>query len=77
MKNNYLIGVNDLIGVDGKILLNESERTRAEIWTRIMGYHRPISEFNLGKRGEYDERVNFVLNDNEMRRLIAAKWHKY
>lgn len=33
------------------IQLNDSERTRCEVWTRVMGYHRPISSFNIGKRG--------------------------
>ncbi|WP_249714061.1 ribonucleoside triphosphate reductase [Rhizomonospora bruguierae] len=30
-----------------------------EVWTRVMGYHRPVSSFNLGKRGEHAERVHF------------------
>lgn len=32
--------------------IKDSERTRCEIWTRVMGYHRPISSFNIGKQGE-------------------------
>ena len=35
------------------------ERTRCEIWTRVMGYHRPISSFNIGKQGEVAERKYF------------------
>ncbi len=31
-----------------------------EVWTRVMGYHRPVSSFNTGKRGEHAERVPFV-----------------
>jgi ribonucleoside-triphosphate reductase len=30
-----------------------------EVWTRVMGYHRPISSFNAGKKGEYRERTCF------------------
>jgi ribonucleoside-triphosphate reductase len=30
-----------------------------EIWTRVMGYHRPKSSFNTGKQGEYQERTCF------------------
>jgi ribonucleoside-triphosphate reductase len=30
-----------------------------EVWTRVMGYHRPKSSFNTGKKGEYQERVAF------------------
>jgi ribonucleoside-triphosphate reductase len=31
-----------------------------EIWTRVMGYYRPKSAFNIGKQGEYEERVCFA-----------------
>lgn len=40
--------------------LDDSERTRCEIWTRVMGYHRPVSSFNTGKQGEFNERRFFV-----------------
>ncbi|MER7763921.1 ribonucleoside triphosphate reductase [Streptomyces sp. NPDC097619] len=30
-----------------------------EVWTRVMGYHRPVASFNTGKRGEHAERVPF------------------
>ena len=34
----------------------DSERTKCEIWTRVMGYHRPVSQFNAGKQSEHRER---------------------
>jgi hypothetical protein len=34
-------------------------RTRCEIWTRVMGYHRPVSQFNIGKKSEHYERTHF------------------
>jgi hypothetical protein len=40
--------------------LQDSERTRCEIWTRVMGYHRPVSSFNTGKQGEFNERAFFA-----------------
>ena len=40
--------------------LRDDERTRCEIWTRVMGYHRPVSAFNAGKRSEHGERRYFV-----------------
>jgi anaerobic ribonucleoside-triphosphate reductase len=30
-----------------------------EVWTRVMGYFRPIASFNIGKQGEAAERVPF------------------
>ncbi len=42
-----------------KIELNDDERTRCEVWTRVTGYHRPVHTFNKGKQGEHEERVLF------------------
>lgn len=28
-------------------------------WTRVMGYYRPVDSFNVGKKGEYEQRVYF------------------
>jgi len=37
----------------------DDERTRCEVWTRVMGYHRPVSAFNAGKCSEHRERQYF------------------
>lgn len=42
-----------------EIVLNDAERQRCEVWTRVMGYFRPVSEFNIGKKSEYAERKCF------------------
>jgi hypothetical protein len=42
------------------ITLADEERTVCEVWTRVMGYHRPVVSFNRGKQGEYAERVCFA-----------------
>jgi hypothetical protein len=41
------------------IALDDSERQRCEVWTRVMGYHRPVASFNIGKKGEHHERRFF------------------
>lgn len=41
------------------IELKDEERTRCEVWTRVMGYHRPVASFNTGKQGEFHERCHF------------------
>ena len=41
------------------IELKDEERTRCEVWTRVMGYHRPVSAFNAGKRAEHADRAYF------------------
>jgi hypothetical protein len=42
------------------IELSDEERTPCEVWTRVMGYHRPVAAFNAGKRSEHAERRYFV-----------------
>lgn len=42
-----------------EIDLTDEERQPCEIWTRVMGYYRPLSLFNTGKKGEFYDRVNF------------------
>jgi anaerobic ribonucleoside-triphosphate reductase len=39
--------------------LDNSKRTRCERWTRVMGYHRPVTAFNKGKQSEFKERVYY------------------
>lgn len=39
--------------------LPDCERTRCEVWTRVMGYHRPVTAFNPGKQAEHFERRLF------------------
>ena len=45
--------------VSPRAVLNDAERQPCEIWTRVMGYHRPVSSFNTGKQGEFHERRYF------------------
>ena len=42
------------------ITLNDEERQPCEVWTRVMGYYRPVSEFNVGKKSEFYSRVCFA-----------------
>jgi anaerobic ribonucleoside-triphosphate reductase len=37
--------------------LNQSERQPCEVWSRVMGYYRPVSSWNIGKLQEYKDRV--------------------
>lgn len=41
------------------VTLDDDERQPCEVWTRVMGYHRPTSSFNIGKQGEHLERRFF------------------
>jgi anaerobic ribonucleoside-triphosphate reductase len=41
------------------LLQNESQRNKCLVYTRVMGYHRPVESFNIGKKGEHKQRRHF------------------
>ncbi|AXS83033.1 MULTISPECIES: anaerobic ribonucleoside-triphosphate reductase [Marinobacter] len=45
--------------MENQKLADDSQRQRCEVWTRVMGYHRPVSAFNKGKQSEHRERTHF------------------
>ena len=47
--------------MEDKEILNDlkDRRTPCEVWTRVMGYFRPWSQFNKGKKSEFNDRVWF------------------
>lgn len=53
---NQMVSTKDF---DNAVALTDEERQPCEIWTRVMGYHRPVSSFNRGKKGEFAERKYF------------------
>ena len=40
--------------------LRDDERQRCEVWTRVMGYHRPVASFNIGRQTGFHVRRYFV-----------------
>ncbi len=40
----------------------QEQRKRCVVYTRVMGYHRPVESFNIGKKGEHQERKQFKEN---------------
>lgn len=38
------------------------KRQKCEVFSRSMGYIRPVENFNIGKRAEYEERKTFKEN---------------
>lgn len=46
----------------------QAKRTPCEVWTRVMGYHRPVSQFNTGKKSEHYSRKHFT-------ECVAANHH--
>lgn len=42
--------------------MDNSKRQKCSVWSRSMGYIRPIDNFNIGKRAEFEERNTFKEN---------------
>ncbi len=40
-------------------------RTKCEVWSRVVGYLRPVSQFNEGKQAEFNDRTSFSYPDEE------------
>ena len=40
--------------------LSDAERQPCEVWTRVMGYHRPVTDWNKGKQAEHVSRKFFT-----------------
>ena len=38
---------------------NQHLRIKCLVYTRVMGYHRPVESFNIGKIGEHKQRTHF------------------
>jgi len=56
---NELMETNELKVKTRFSVLRDEERQPCEVWTRVMGYHRPVASFNIGKKGEFHERKFF------------------
>ncbi len=52
--------IHALSNAQAQLQLSDAERQPCEVWTRVMGYHRPVASFNVGKRGEHAERRFFA-----------------
>lgn len=43
---------------------NMEKRSKCIVYTRVMGYHRPVESFNIGKKGEHRQRKQFIESKN-------------
>ncbi|QBQ41372.1 anaerobic ribonucleoside-triphosphate reductase [Sphingobacterium psychroaquaticum] len=46
---------------DRELILKQYQQQRSKclVYTRVMGYHRPVESFNIGKKGEHQQRTHF------------------
>ena len=46
--------------VIGNIVIPAEKRQRCEVYSRVVGYLRPVAQWNKGKRAEWADRVCFT-----------------
>jgi len=46
----------------------------AEVYTRVVGYLRPVQNFNKGKKQEYKDRVKYVIKDRQKNIEDNKQW---
>ena len=46
-------------------MTGDEKRTRCEVYSRVVGYMRPISQWNLGKQQEFKDRKVFKIKKEE------------
>lgn len=39
--------------------MNQKCQGKTEVYSRVCGFFRPVQSWNIGKRAEYNERLNF------------------
>jgi ribonucleoside-triphosphate reductase len=46
--------------LDNGMVISAEKRTRTEVYSRVAGYLRPVSQWNKGKQSEWKDRKVFV-----------------
>ena len=54
----------------------DSKRTVCEIWSRVNGYLRPVSQYNDAKVSEWKERKFFDLDNSKCKREAPCECDK-
>lgn len=56
--------------------MKKKERTKCEIYSRVVGYFRPVSQWNKGKQAEFDNRQVFdILKITNLRKSNQMSSH--
>lgn len=43
----------------------EEKRTKCEVYSRVVGYLRPVNQWNQGKRQEFNDRKVFKIKEKK------------
>lgn len=61
----------DLLADDGSVLVPAEKRQKCEVYSRVVGYMRPVGQWNKGKQEEWSDRRNFVVANFEVKHGTA------
>jgi hypothetical protein len=53
--------------------MKDEERTRCEIFSRIVGYIRPTAQWNQGKKSEWSDRKVFKSSNEKTKKRRNSK----
>lgn len=68
-----VLGARSLAMTNSEILEDlQEKRTKCVVYSRVMGYHRPVEGFNIGKKCEHKERAFF--EENKLKRIANGKF---
>jgi len=50
---------------------------KCEVWSRVCGYFRPVNKWNLGKKSEFTDRKEYVLDEKTVELLKKLENHEH
>ena len=53
----------EIVAMDINASREEKKRVPVETWSRVCGFFRPVSNFNLGKQEEFRERKTYKIKE--------------
>jgi anaerobic ribonucleoside-triphosphate reductase len=55
--------------------MGKEKKIPVEVYSRVVGYFRPVNQWNKGKREEFSERKEFKLNKEILASVNEHKGH--
>lgn len=47
--------------LENGVIIPAGKRTRTEVYSRVVGYLRPVSQWNRGKKSEWTDRKDYAV----------------
>ncbi len=51
----------------------EKKRTECEVYSRVVGYLRPVNQWNRGKQQEFSDRKTFEMNTKKKAKVTVTQ----